>query len=376
MKKIFILFSFISIFSFVQNISAESMYSPTWGFFIDLPEGYELVEGDGKDRFSFAGPEKLKFDIIVYSRYNTLLDMLEDINRRLSNQGDVDLFDYNGKQAAIMKLNFGNNDGWGFAVELDNTTGKQPPMLIALAYGPADKTDFELFHISALDSISPTTAERYYPGPLLEYGFPRGAPVNSALVNGMNVMFYENDAEASQVLIEREFSILQSYMNSPLLREATARYYRFIYRDSYDRVKNAVDAIAQSFGGRPNLNDTEKREFAQKILSFVQSFEYERDLSGSDFLNLINAVTEGRGDCDNRAMLFAIILANTNIRSAMMLSHHYSHAMALADIKGSGARFESDGIQWLVAETTALIDIGLIAQDVSNPQHWFAIMLE
>jgi len=351
------------------------MYSPSWGFFIDLPEGYEYVDGDGKDRFSFVGPEDLMFDIIVYrDRFNTIFDLVEDVNRRITNKGDVDFFEYNGKQAAVIKLIFGDYDGWGLAVELEKTSAH--PMLLALAYAPSNKKDLELFHISALDSISPTAAERRYPGPLMEYSYPRGNTQNVRLANGVNAVIRENDAEASQVFIEREFAILQSYTNSPYLREASIRYYRLIYRDSFDRVKNAADAIARNFGGRVNLNDQEKRAFAQRVLAFIQGFEYERDLSGSDFLNLITAVTEGRGDCDNRAMLFAIVLANVNIPSAIMLSHHYSHAMGLANLQGAGARFEALGTQWLVAETTAPVDIGLIAQDESDPQHWFAILFE
>jgi len=376
MKKLVILFTFLVILSLPQTISAEAMFSPTWGFYIDLPEGYDFVDGDGKDQFSFEGPEGLLFDIVVYNnRFNTLFDLVEDINRKITNQGDVDFFRYNGKQAAIMELVFGEYSGWGLAVEL-SSTGVKPPMLIALSYSHKSKKNFELFHLSAIDSISPSAMERYYPGPLMEYSYPRGEAKNIALANGKNAMIYENDAEAAQVFIEREFAVLQSYMNSPFLQQASSRYYRSIFRDSYDRIKNAADVIAHNLGGRPNLNDEEKRVFAQKVLSFVQGFEYERDLKGSDFLNLVTAVTEGRGDCDNRAILFAIILANTNIRSAIMLSYHYSHAMGLADLSGSGARFEAFDTQWLVAETTAFVNIGLIAQEQSGTEHWFAVLFE
>jgi hypothetical protein len=59
-----------------------------------------------------------------------------------------------------------------------------------------------------------------------------------------------------------------------------------------------------------------------------------------------------------------------------MVSYYYGHAMGLADITGAGAHFESHGIQWLVAETTANIDIGLIALDQSDPQYWFAVIFE
>jgi len=372
MRKLFILLIFIPVYVF-----SESMYSPTWGFLLDLPAGYEYIEGDGKDRFSFSGPEGLMFDLVVYhKRYNSMTELVTDVNKRISNKGDVDYFLYNGREAAIMKLTFGSSDGWGFAVELEHADG-QPPMLLALAYGSSSRTDLDLFHLSALDSICPTIAELYYPGPVMEYSYPRGRQINTPLAaRGLNAIIYENDAEAAQALIEREFMIMQAYLNTQYLRDACIRYYRSIYRDSFDRITDAAFAIAGSFGGYFTANDEQKRMFAQRTLSFVQGFNYERDLRGSDFLNLVSAITEGRGDCDSRAMLFAIILAHANIRSAIMVSHQYSHAMGLADITGSGARFEAYGTQWLVAETTANIDIGLIAQDQSDPRNWFAAIFE
>jgi hypothetical protein len=376
MKKLFVLFIFIPVLAL-----AKPLYSPTWGFFIDPPEGYVYTDGDARDRFSFSGPDGAMLDLVVYNgQFNTMLALVEDVNRRISNRGDVDFFQYNGKQAAIIKLIFGDNDGWGLVVELEARPDlpNRRPMLLALAYGPANRrSPLELFHISALDSIAPTAADRRYPGPIMEYSYPRGEPRNTPLaITGLSAMVHENDAEAAQVLIEREFTILKYYLNTPHLHDACIRYYRFIYRDSFDRIATAASVIAQHFDGHLAVTDEQKRAYAQRVLSFVQGFKYERDLTGSDFINLVTAITEGRGDCDSRAVLFAMILANANIRGAIMLSHHYSHAMGLADVTGSGARFEALGVNWLVAETTANINIGLIAQDESDPRHWFAVVFE
>ncbi|MCL2265330.1 MAG: hypothetical protein FWC22_04735 [Treponema sp.] len=372
MRKFFILLVFLPVFAF-----AEPMYSPKWGFFIDFPEGYEFVDGDGMDRFSFNGPQGLMVDLVVYNgRFNSLLELVNDVNGKLSNKGDADFFKYRGRQAAIIRLEFAEYAGWGIIAEL-NSPNDIKPMLLALAYGPASKEELELFSLSALDSICPTEGARRYPGIITEYSFPRGEQKKVMLaVNGLSAAVYENDAEAAQVVIEREFAILEAYLNTPLLQDACIRYYRFIYRDSYDRISDALSVISGSFGAEAGMTDGQKRQFAQKALSFVQGFNYERNLKSSDFLNLVTAVTEGRGDCDSRSLLFALLLANANIRSSIMLSHHYSHAMALADIAGSGARFEALGTKWLVAETTAKIDIGLIDQEISDSRYWFAVVLE
>ena len=170
MKKLFMI-----LFFFPALLSAESMYSPTWGFFLDLPEGYEYIYGDGRDRFSFAGPSDAMFDLVVYDgNYPTIRELVSDINRRIRNRGDVDFYSYRNRQAAIIKLTFGNYDGWGLCVEIGDGTADRPPMLLALAYGPAGTAELELFHISALDSIAPSLAERHYPGPVIEYSYPRG----------------------------------------------------------------------------------------------------------------------------------------------------------------------------------------------------------
>jgi hypothetical protein len=196
------------------------------------------------------------------------------------------------------------------------------------------------------------------------------------LAGGINALIRENDAEASQVFIEREFKILQLYTNSSYWQNAWKRYYRLVYRDSYDRITNPVFALARNFGGY-NANTAEKKkEFAQRALDFVQSFEYKRNLNGSDFINLVSAVTERSGDCDSRSMLWAIILIHADIRASMMVSPQYSHAMGLADIEGNGSRFEHSGTNWLIAETTDNVDIGLIDREQSDPRNWIGILFE
>jgi hypothetical protein len=75
-------------------------------------------------------------------------------------------------------------------------------------------------------------------------------------------------------------------------------------------------------------------------------------------------------------MLWALILTQADIPAAMMVSREHSHAMGLVDIPGQGARFEAGGKKWLVAETTAPVDIGLIAEDVSGIESWVGVIFE
>jgi hypothetical protein len=125
-----------------------------------------------------------------------------------------------------------------------------------------------------------------------------------------------------------------------------------------------------------NVPPRENRDLAEQALNWIQGFTYERDLMGSDFVNLISAVQEGRGDCDSRAMLWALILNQADIPAAIMISAELGHAMGLADLPGPGARFETDGKKWLVAETPAAVALGLIAEDYSEIRKWMGIVFE
>jgi hypothetical protein len=97
---------------------------------------------------------------------------------------------------------------------------------------------------------------------------------------------------------------------------------------------------------------------------------------GSDFVNLVSAATEGRGDCDSRALLWAVILEQANIPAAIMVSRDYGHAMGLAGLDGAGARFDLEGKSWLVAETTAIVPLGLIGAGVSETSKWLGVSFE
>jgi len=372
-QKSFILVSIITVIFFLVPVllPAAPLYFSAWGFRLDLPEGYTLVEGNNKDRYSFEGPQGARFDIAVYSGvYPDIAQLSKDIERRLENKGDVAFFEYGTKAAALMELRFGDSTGWGLCVELgDVNANGVVPLLLVLSYA-SGKTNMDLYHLSALDSLAPSEAEKRYPGPVMEFSYPRGLPQEKAIAGtNLKAMIRENDAEAAQALIDREFALLRVYQSAPDWQEAWIRFYRMIYRDSWDRVADALSQLERGWNKGGN-----KRAFAERALVFVQGFQYERNLEGSDFVNLVSAVTEGRGDCDSRAMIWAMILTQAHIPAAMMVSRDYSHAMGLADVSGSGARFKAGGTNWLVAETTAKVGIGSISKDMSNTKSWLGVL--
>jgi hypothetical protein len=180
--------------------------------------------------------------------------------------------------------------------------------------------------------------------------------------------------------VDREFAVLRGYLNAPLWKEAWIRFYRVLFRDAYERLADLAFVFERDwragYSQSSGAGGAEERDFAQSALTWVQSFAYERDLLGSDFVNLTSAATQGRGDCDSRALLWAVILARNNIPTAIMVSRQYGHAMGLAQVQGPGAVFEFDGKRWIVAETTADVDLGRIGESVSNPAHWIGVSFD
>jgi hypothetical protein len=413
----------LCVLLFIPGMAAfsEPLYSPAWGFRLDLPEGYEYTGGDGKTRFSFQHPDGAVFDLAVYSRADqTMKALVDDTIRRLGSRGDVSYFEYGDKLAALLELDLadpaaaetgagnrgqagkagGRLSGWALCVELQPPDGgksafdtSSPPLLLALAYGPAGDAEMAVLHLSALDSIAPSGGEQRFPGPVMEFGYPRGEAGIQRLAGApVDALIREHDAEAAQALVDREYNILRRYLFSPQWQEAWVRFYRAIYRDSWERLADAAFRLERYWnappaappeGGNPGTVPAlaagpggENRVFAGKALAWVQSFRYERDLMGSDFVNLVSAAFEGRGDCDSRALLWAIVLAQADIPAAIMISREYSHALGLGDLEGPGARFPAGEKKLLVAETTAPVGIGLIAQDISDIESWFAVTFE
>jgi hypothetical protein len=235
-----------------SGISAAPLYSPTWGFRIDLPEGYEFSGGDGKNSFSFSSAPGNIFDLIIYpgARYASVEALAADVQKKLYSSGETEFFEYRDKKAALLSLSFPaapsgrgagapvkeSNEGWGLCIELEEKDGAAP-LALALAYGPAGSRELQIMNLSALDSLVPCERDRFYPGPVTEFSYPRGAVIPVTLYGiGIEGRSREHDAEAAQALVDREYVVLSLYADTPLWKEAWTRFYRAIYRDSFGRI--------------------------------------------------------------------------------------------------------------------------------------------
>jgi hypothetical protein len=170
--------------------------------------------------------------------------------------------------------------------------------------------------------------------------------------------------------VRREYRILTTYQASRTLwQDAWARFYRMAYRESAGRLDGFTEAFAR---GLPRADPAES---ARRALAWVQGFVFERDPAGLDFVPPLTAAFERRGDCDARAMVMAMILERLGIDCVLMLSREYSHAMLAVDVPGGGQRFPFGGRQYLVAETTAGVGLGMIDASQTDFTKWLGVDL-
>jgi hypothetical protein len=116
-----------------------------------------------------------------------------------------------------------------------------------------------------------------------------------------------------------------------------------------------------------------REEIPRLLLSWLQSFKYDRTGTLSDLLCPIAGAVSQSGDCDSRALVYAILLDYFGIDAILMVSSEYSHALAAVDTSGEGARFFHDGKQYLIAELTEQVALGMIAADMADSSKWLGV---
>ena len=410
--------------------SGSERYSD-WGFSIDLPEGFELEQGDGETRFSFGSPDgAVKVDIAVYprDRFKTAKAGADDTVRRLSGRGSFSSLQYEGLDASIGELAMGSGGsalrGIGFFVnDAGSPTGPDGARteagvydLVILAYTQAAEYEaYKDFIESSIDGLSDLYSRRAVPGPM---GALARAALGPARPGEASLRFGEaaikagwnpREADVSQAVVEREYRVLSAYADEPaLIQGAIQRFYRMVFRDATPALDKlalemsaawetgswagkkpapampalpAESSIPPSKGspgggspGGPRFGaSADPRAYAGALLSWVQGFKYERDPKGSDVVNPISSAFEGRGDCDSRALVMSILLRRENIDSILMISLVHEHALSAVAAPGPGARFPFGGGSYLVAETTAKVDIGRIDATQADPAAWIGV---
>jgi hypothetical protein len=349
------------------------------GASIDMPSGFTPGDGDGRTRFSYLDPAgEMELDILVYEpdRFSTAAAMAAEAASRLGSIGDASTFGYEGRSAAFADLSFtlGGVARGGYALFVAGRPGEADYAL--LAHVEASRLDaYGEYIISCLDGFSIDRAARREPGPISQFLLPwppdRPARRTAVLPGGAVDLPWSTEEAAQELDVAvREYRILALYAETDTLWiDAWARFYRMVYRESAAR----LDGLTEAFSRSLPLGDP--TECARRVLAWVQGFTDSEDDSGFDFVPPLPAAFEHRGDCDARAVLMAIVLERLGIDSVLMVSREYSHAMVGVDVPGGGQRFSFNGREYLVAETTAKVGLGMIDSEQADFSKWLGIDL-
>ena len=360
-----------------------TIYASSWeaGFFtssfVNVPEGWYVMDNK-EDKVTFADPaDSAYFQIKRYpgSTFGTAMDIYNYVSRELGASGEGESFLFDTKDSYFACIGFVSS-GYSYQGYLICIEGETEDIVL-LAF--SDDSNYNIYHdfiLSSIDSFSLNESGLKNPGPVSQFYYPwpgRDKTINylSIAAQEIPVSFDLNEVDAARILIEREARILAQYTDSELSDLAWARYYRLIYRDNYNRLRRIARIVSREITADfESLNELEK---SSVLLGWIQTFEYIRTGTLSDFMSPIDTVIEAAGDCDSRALLYIILLEYNGIDGILMVSSEYSHSLAGVAVEGRGAHYYHDGSEYLIAETTDNVSIGLIDRAMADPSKWMGI---
>ena len=395
MRKISIIFL---LYLITFSAFAEIITSEKFTYSIDFPEGYEITDME-KDETTviFKNKYLLAHALIRVwpeSKFKSADAALKDTLARIKATADYSDAIWRRQKCSIasfespLLLPDGAAKGWGACIPLPQKKG----YLSLLSYSPAEHyDDLAQVLISVVDSVLIDAGSFREPGLITGAFYPRKSPKSINLtISGKTIPTQVDsiDKEASQFVIDREFSVFSFYAanNLPEMYDAWVRFYRLLARDSMERVKKVSFDIYSALREDCEKKDPTSPEaaLAQTLLYWSQDFHYERKSSSYDKADIesIPAILEGgSSDCDGRSLLLMCILKNCSLDSCMFISAQYSHALLGVYLPGKqGQTIKVDdnegGKEYLVGETTAKqLTLGMMPANMADRKNWMSVEL-
>lgn len=384
-KKLF--YFLLIIFAITSYSFSEQITDRDFGFSLDIPEGFEIADytEDGMS-YVFSHPNipvTLVMKLTEEKNAKSAAEVLNINLKKLNASGETDSFKWNGTVCGISNFFMSLDDNYsGWAVSAPVKI--QDYYVILLCYAPESKKGCDQFIISTINSLSINNEYLNTPGIITSYAFPPEGSESVLLKIGgkeIKTSLDKSDEEAAKFVIDLEYSVLNLYANHKMWKEAWQRYYRIIYRDNAGRLQQTAKNIYDSI--YPELKKSKPQDadikYAQALLSWVQTFGYERAQSKieSDFISLPASIKGKGSDCDSRSMLVSVLLNYTGIDTAMLISREYSHAVVVTDIPAPGQTFTMEnGREYLFGETTARVTWGMLAQNQADRTKWIPVTFD
>lgn len=369
---------FFTLFFYLAPCFGQALTSRSHNFTLDLPNGYQLVESNQKDRFLFKNtlvPCQLQVSYDSISTFENTAKACESIFTQLVAQHkDIPFFwcEHEAQLSTFTFMQAVEYTGWMLVLKLKDC------WLSVIAYSETSMANIcEPIIISSLDSIFTGPLSFYLPGPVTTCLYQRDNHFEevSIMFDRQPLTFYMHpiDAEANKSVVEREFSVLTLSTQTGSILQAWQRYYRTIFRDSWARLQSFAFEIKNALLKKGILQD--KSAVLKVLAEHVQHFSYIRIPDGTDFVDLVTACTTNTGDCDTRCLLLNIVLSQLGIKNALFISPEFGHALCGVDIPLSGAQMSDGKTNYLLVETTAKVEPGLIASDIADERKWFVTNL-
>jgi len=378
MKK-YRFYYFLLIFLLISVITgAEEFYIAEYDYFLDMPVGWQVYDVSDISRAAFAN-SSLTAVVQVISMagesYQSADAMYEELCTEIGAEGDAAPFLFSGRDSVFSDLGFTSNGSEmrGYFIFIN---GRKFDFILMAFSGNAYYEEIHDFLLSVLDSFSPSSGEKYHPGPVSQfyYPFPGGDEQQTVLIINNrqgSIPYDQREVAATQVLIEREARILASYEEKENRVGAWQRYYRMIYRDNYHRLDNLYQFLKNIY----RTGGAGVADLPRDLLAWVQGFSYSRTGTLADLQSPLSSALTRMGDCDSRALLYTMLLHHFKIDALFLVSSHYSHSLAGVNVPGQGARIYFNDNSYLIAETTAQVDLGLIDRDMADPSGWTPVPL-
>jgi hypothetical protein len=206
------------------SLAAQTVFrNPDYQYIVDIPVGWEILDGERTDFISFTDPDRVAvFQIIAFpgNQFVTADELERYVRESYGAAGDKAPYRYFDQPAVFADYRFtaGQYEVRGYMAFLN----REEYDFAVMTFVPEDY--YEQYHdamLSGLDSFSPDTVTRNFPGPVSQFF---GGDDGAGAAGGGSITLPEGTrydlppsvaseavVDASQTLIEREARVLSAY---------------------------------------------------------------------------------------------------------------------------------------------------------------------
>ena len=323
LTKFLLLFLFLFL-----NLQALLYKNSQANWLVDIHPSFKINEQKAPKVLQWVSAKKgITFQVITYqkSRFSSLKQFVDFTKKQLKLKGIGEEINYFSYQSYFI-------DG---QLVIDNELVKaqlfcffkknsHPVLMISLC-NDKDFTNNKLLIASLFDSFSIDEETYLKPGPFSYLAFPvsrRKQVIDKKKVSfelhTFEVFFNFQDIALMEAVVKRETEIISTY--SDVNYDALKRFYRMIFRSSYESVGFLVEELKSLY---PKENTFTLFNYIYLVIRNMKT----EVLNGKEIIKTpLNCILEQKGDCDTKSLLLHILLRHLKVDSEILISLNYHHA--------------------------------------------------